>query len=111
MFSTQALSIPVLSDVHCLGATFGTLVTHSSPIADLVADEARKRLYVVDTNAMPDPNGLDRTVHYRGRNIRNITSATPWPLVSGLASSLQSKNKVTNSTCVTFVSLRYSWRP
>jgi len=51
MFSTQALSIPVLSVGPCLGATFGTLVTHSSPIADLVADEARKRLYVVDTNA------------------------------------------------------------
>ena len=35
----------------CFSATFGTLVTHNSPIADLVVDEARKRLYVVDTNA------------------------------------------------------------
>ncbi|HXB71397.1 MAG TPA: hypothetical protein VNY05_24390 [Candidatus Acidoferrales bacterium] len=41
----------VLSVVPCPGATFGTLVTHSSPLGDLVVDEARKRLYVVDTNA------------------------------------------------------------
>jgi uncharacterized protein (TIGR03437 family) len=41
----------VLSAVPCLGATFGTLVAHASPIADLVVDEARKRLYMVDTNA------------------------------------------------------------
>ena len=47
----RPLSILVLNVMPCLGATFGTLVTHSSPIADLVVDEARKRLYVVDTNA------------------------------------------------------------
>lgn len=51
MFALRPLSILVLSAVPCFGATFGTLVTHSSPIADLVVDEARKRLYLVDTNA------------------------------------------------------------
>ena len=51
MCSLRALSIFLLSAAPCLSATFGTLVTHSSPIADLVVDEARKRLYVVDTNA------------------------------------------------------------
>jgi len=33
------------------GATFGTVVTHAQPLADLVLDEARHRLYVVNTNA------------------------------------------------------------
>jgi uncharacterized protein (TIGR03437 family) len=33
----------------CLAATFGTVVSHPSPLADLVVDEARKRLYVVNT--------------------------------------------------------------
>src|SRR5215472_1957794 len=30
-------------------ATFGTVVTHPQPIADLVLDEARNRLYVANT--------------------------------------------------------------
>src|SRR5271169_1217832 len=34
-----------------LGATFGTVVTHAQPLADLVLDEPRHRLYVVNTNA------------------------------------------------------------
>src|SRR6516162_9919589 len=38
-----------LSAVPCLAATFGTLVQHPAPLADLVVDEARKRLYVVNT--------------------------------------------------------------
>jgi uncharacterized protein (TIGR03437 family) len=33
----------------CLAATFGTIVSHSSPLADLAIDEARRRLYVVNT--------------------------------------------------------------
>jgi uncharacterized protein (TIGR03437 family) len=33
----------------CFAATFGTLVTHTQPLADLVIDEGRKRLYVVNT--------------------------------------------------------------
>ena len=33
----------------CLAATFGTVVPHAQPLADLVIDEARKRLYVVNT--------------------------------------------------------------
>src|SRR5450432_3383901 len=51
MLVSRPLLMLVLSAVPCLGATFGTLVAHASPIADLVVDEARKRLYMVDTNA------------------------------------------------------------
>jgi len=39
----------VLSSVPCRAATFGTVVPHTQPLADLVIDEARKRLYVVNT--------------------------------------------------------------
>ena len=39
----------VLSAMPCLAATFGTVVPHAQPLADLVIDEARKRLYVVNT--------------------------------------------------------------
>src|SRR5207248_5340446 len=35
----------------CYGANLGALVTRPSPIGDLVIDEARNRLYAVDTNA------------------------------------------------------------
>ncbi|MCU1238016.1 MAG: hypothetical protein JWP63_5983 [Candidatus Solibacter sp.] len=37
------------SAMPCLAATFGTVVSHPSSLADLVVDEARKRLYVVNT--------------------------------------------------------------
>src|SRR5438270_9096110 len=33
------------------GATFGTVVPHPQPLADLALDEARRRLYVVNTAA------------------------------------------------------------
>ncbi|HLK64047.1 MAG TPA: hypothetical protein VKU19_11440 [Bryobacteraceae bacterium] len=33
----------------CFGATFGTVVAHAQPLADLAIDEARKRLYLVNT--------------------------------------------------------------
>ena len=38
-----------LGAMPCLAATFGTVVSHPSSLADLVVDEARKRLYVVNT--------------------------------------------------------------
>src|SRR6516165_2751430 len=38
-----------LSALPCLAATFGTVVSHPSSLADLVIDEPRKRLYVVNT--------------------------------------------------------------
>src|ERR1035441_4670121 len=38
----------VLSALPCLAATFGTAVPHTPALGDLVIDEARKRLYVVD---------------------------------------------------------------
>ncbi len=39
----------VLGAMPCFAATFGTVVQHPNPLADLVIDEARKRLYVVNT--------------------------------------------------------------
>ena len=39
----------VLSALPCFAATFGTVVPHAQPLADLVIDEGRKRLYVVNT--------------------------------------------------------------
>jgi uncharacterized protein (TIGR03437 family) len=38
-----------LGALPCLAATFGTVVPHAQPLADLVIDEARRRLYVVNT--------------------------------------------------------------
>jgi uncharacterized protein (TIGR03437 family) len=39
----------LLCTLPSLGATFGTVVAHAQPLADLALDEARKRLYVVNT--------------------------------------------------------------
>jgi uncharacterized protein (TIGR03437 family) len=39
----------VFSALPCLAATFGTVVPHAQPLADLVIDEARRRLYVINT--------------------------------------------------------------
>src|SRR5689334_21933810 len=38
-----------LSALPCFAATFGTVVPHAQPLADLVIDEARRRLYVINT--------------------------------------------------------------
>src|ERR1051325_3330508 len=40
-----------LSALPGFAATFGTVVTHAQPLADLALDEARRRLYVVNTAA------------------------------------------------------------
>jgi DNA-binding beta-propeller fold protein YncE len=39
----------ILTVLPSLGATFGTVVPHTLPVADLVLDEARKRVYLVNT--------------------------------------------------------------
>ena len=39
----------VLSALPCFAATFGTVVPHTQAVADLVVDEARRRLYVLNT--------------------------------------------------------------
>ncbi len=43
----------VLSALPCLAATFGTVVPHAQPLADLVIDEGRRRLYVLNTLSNP----------------------------------------------------------
>jgi uncharacterized protein (TIGR03437 family) len=45
----RPLFVCILSVLPSWGATFGTVVPHTQPIADLVLDEARKRIYLVDT--------------------------------------------------------------
>ena len=45
----RPLAVLLLSTLPSLGATFGTVVAHAQPLADLALDEARKRLYVVNT--------------------------------------------------------------
>src|SRR5271166_5829929 len=47
----RPLLVLILSASPCLAATFGTVVAHAQPLADLVLDEARKRIYVVNTAA------------------------------------------------------------
>lgn len=39
----------VFSALPCLAATFGTVVPHAQPLADIAIDEARRRLYVLNT--------------------------------------------------------------
>ena len=45
----RPLCLLALGALPSLGATFGTVVAHAQPLADLALDEARRRLYVVNT--------------------------------------------------------------
>jgi uncharacterized protein (TIGR03437 family) len=45
----RALALLLVSLAPSVAATFGTVVAHPQPLADLVLDEGRKRLYVVNT--------------------------------------------------------------
>src|ERR1035441_8959379 len=45
----RPLLVCVLSALPSWSATFGTVVAHPQSLADLVLDEARKRIYLVDT--------------------------------------------------------------
>src|SRR5947208_16014040 len=47
----RALVVLAILTVPLPAATFGTVVPHPQPLADLALDEARRRLYVVDTAA------------------------------------------------------------
>lgn len=49
MSGIRALAIALLGAVSCSAATFGTVVAHAQPLADLAIDEARRRLYVINT--------------------------------------------------------------
>ena len=72
----RPLCVCILSVLPSWGATFGTVVPHTQPIADLVLDAARKRIYLVDTyssqvdvyNTASNPPTLLTTIN---------TSATP----------------------------------
>src|SRR5947207_10490758 len=39
----------VFTALPCFAATFGTVVPHAQPLADIAIDEGRRRLYVVNT--------------------------------------------------------------
>jgi len=45
----RALVLLAAGGLPSFGATFGTVVAHAQPIADLAIDDARRRLYVVNT--------------------------------------------------------------
>ncbi|HEV3198047.1 MAG TPA: hypothetical protein VGZ73_09070 [Bryobacteraceae bacterium] len=45
----RPLVVLFLGTFPSLGATFGTVVAHAQPLADLALDEARRRVYVVNT--------------------------------------------------------------
>src|SRR3954454_10097880 len=47
--SVRALVFLLLGASCSRAATFGTVVAHAQPLADLAIDEARRRLYVVNT--------------------------------------------------------------
>ena len=72
----RPLCVCILSVLPSWGATFGTVVPHTQPIADLVLDAARQRIYLVDTyssqvdvyNTASNPPTLLTTIN---------TSATP----------------------------------
>ena len=49
MSVVRALSVLLITFLPSYAATFGTVVAHPQPLADLALDEARKRLYVVNT--------------------------------------------------------------
>ena len=49
MSGFRALALTLLSALSCSAATFGTVIAHAQPLADLAIDEARRRLYVVNT--------------------------------------------------------------
>jgi len=49
MYAFRPLLVFFFSVFPSVAATFGTVVAHPQPLADLVIDEARKRLYVVNT--------------------------------------------------------------
>jgi len=44
----RALSVFLLSILPCLSANFGTVINHTDALSDMVLDESRKRLYVLD---------------------------------------------------------------
>jgi uncharacterized protein (TIGR03437 family) len=75
----RPLLLLALSALPSLGATFGTVVAHAQPLADLVLDEPRHRLYVVNTasntveayNTTTNPPRLANTIK---------TDATPLAL-------------------------------
>ena len=44
----RALAVFLISILPCISATFGTVVFHTDALSDLVLDESRKRMYVLD---------------------------------------------------------------
>src|SRR3954470_21001221 len=45
----RALAFILLNAICCSAATFGTVVAHAQPLADLAIDPTRPRLYVINT--------------------------------------------------------------
>jgi uncharacterized protein (TIGR03437 family) len=70
MSAARAILLVSLWALPSAGATFGTIVQHAQPIADLVVDSGRKQLYLVDTatnqvevyNTASNPPRLSTTI-------------------------------------------------
>lgn len=84
MHVPRALWLLAAAVLPSSGATFGTVVTHAQPLADLVLDEARQRLYVVNTEAN------DVEVYATNTNPPRLTNTIPTgatPLAAALSRS------------------------
>jgi uncharacterized protein (TIGR03437 family) len=82
MLFPRALLILATGVLPALGATFGTVVTLAQPVADLVLDEARQRIYVVNTDAN------DVEVYATNTNPPHLTATIPTgatPLAAALS--------------------------
>jgi len=53
MSVTRALLVCTLAALPAAGATFGTVVPHTAPLSDLVLDENRKQIYVLNSTVTP----------------------------------------------------------
>src|SRR5262245_49842363 len=73
----RGLALLLFAATSCLGATFGTVVARTPPIADLAVDEGRRRLYVVN-NASSQVEVYNTPITAASRPAATIkTEATP----------------------------------
>src|SRR3569832_533894 len=73
----RALVVLAIAILPSSAATFGTVVTHTQPVADLALDEARHRLYVLNTAANSVEVYTTTTNPPRSNNTPIKTDAAP----------------------------------
>jgi DNA-binding beta-propeller fold protein YncE len=101
-----------LSVAPSAGATFGTVVAHAQPLADLVLDEARKRLYVVNTASNQVEVYSTTTNPPRQTNVVKTDST---PLAMAIARSGKSLYVAcygaSSLDIIDLTSANFTWRP